>query len=122
MEDDSADSGEPSGEAADTKAGALSAGASPDGNLPADSTAVCFIHVFLEEGIGMENLRAFMLTNSIKDYCSDFVCVPENAETDPATSDIIADQGFQIWFRTAEDRDMAMPAVKTEAPSGSIRR
>ncbi len=76
------------------------------------------IHVFFDEGSGMENLRAFMLANSIKDYCGDFISSPENAETDPSTADIIADQGFLVWFRTAEERDMAIPAVQN---GGSVR-
>ena len=59
------------------------------------------VHVFFDEGSGMENLRAFMLVNSVKDYSSDFVYTPENVENDPSTSDIIADQGFLLWFRTA---------------------
>lgn len=76
------------------------------------------IHVFFDEGSGMENLRAFMLINSVKDYCGDFVSFPENVETDPSTSDSIADQGFFVWFRTADDRDSAIPGVKN---AGSVR-
>ena len=76
------------------------------------------IHVFFDEGSGMENLRAFMLVNSVKDYCGDFITVPANTETDPSTSDIIADQGFQLWFRTAEDRDAAIHAMDG---AGSVR-
>ena len=37
-------------------------------NLPADPKAVCFLHVFLDEGIGMENLRAFMISNTLKEF------------------------------------------------------
>ena len=76
------------------------------------------IHIFFDEGSGMENLRAFMLINNVKDYCGDFISVPENVETDPSTSDIIADQGFFVWFRTADDRDSAIPGVKN---AGSVR-
>ncbi len=76
------------------------------------------VHVYFDEGSGMENLRAFMLINGVKDYCGDFLYYPDNVETDPATSDIIADQGFLVWFRTAEDRDAAIPAVKN---AGSVR-
>ncbi len=76
------------------------------------------IHAFFDEGSGMENLRAFMLINNVKDYCGDFICVPENVETDPSTSDIIADQGFFVWFRTADDRSSAIPGVKN---AGSVR-
>ena len=76
------------------------------------------IHVYFDEGSGMENLRAFMLINSVKDYCSDFITYPDNVETDPSTSDIIADQGFLVWFRTAEDRNAAIPAVQN---AGSVQ-
>ena len=76
------------------------------------------IHVYFDEGSGMENLRAFMLVNSVKDYCADFISFPDNVESDPTTSDIIADQGFLVWFRTAEDRNAAIPAVKN---AGSVQ-
>ncbi len=76
------------------------------------------IHVFFDEGSGMENLRAFMLVNSVKDYCADFISIPDNVETDPSTSDIIADQGFLLWFRTPDDRDNAIHAL---GGAGSVR-
>ena len=76
------------------------------------------IHVFFDEGSGMENLRAFMLLTAVKDYCSDFVSAPENVETDGSTSELIADQGFFIWFRTAGERDSSVPAVQG---AGSVR-
>ncbi len=76
------------------------------------------IHVFFDEGSGMENLRAFMLINSVKDYCADFITHPTNVETDPSTSDIIADQGFLVWFRTSEERDNAIHAMNG---AGSVR-
>ena len=52
-----------------------------------------------------------MLVNSVKDYCADFISIPDNVETDPSTSDIIADQGFLLWFRTPDDRDNAIHAL-----------
>ena len=95
------------------------------GETPAPATADAVnqdypygIHVFFDEGSGMENLRAFMLLNGIKDYCGDFVSSPENVETDPSTSDHIADHGFLVWFRTAEERDSVIPAVQN---GGSVR-
>ena len=35
-------------------------------HLPDDKEAVCFLHIFLDEGIGMENLRAYMIINALK--------------------------------------------------------
>ena len=76
------------------------------------------IHVYFDEGSGMENLRAFMLLNGLRDYCQDFTSFPENVENDSSTSDIIADQGFLVWFKSKEDRDSSIEAVKT---AGSVR-
>ena len=85
---------------------------------PADSAYPHGVHVFFDEGSGMENLRAFMLVTAVKDFTADFLCAPENTETDPATSEIIADEGVYIWFRTAEERDAAVAAVQG---AGSVR-
>ena len=90
----------------------------PPAPAPGDKDYPFGIHVFFDEGSGMENLRAFMLLNGLRDFCSDFVSFPENVENDPSTSDIIAEQGFLIWFRSREERDGGIEAVKT---AGSVR-
>lgn len=90
----------------------------PDVPAPADRAYPFGIHVFFDEGSGMENLRAFMLLNGVRDYSPEFISYPENVETDSSTSEIIADQGFLVWFRTKEERDDAIPAVKN---AGSVR-
>ena len=92
--------GNSSAPAANNPAEPESAAAAGEAPAPATADAVnqdypYGIHVFFDEGSGMENLRAFMLLNGIKDYCGDFVSSPENVETDPSTSDHIADQGFR---------------------------
>ena len=111
--------GNPTSSEPEPAAEAESAPAAPAESAPAvgvvDQDYLFGIHVYFDEGSGMENLRAFMLTNSVKDYCSDFICFPANVETDPSTSDIIADQGFLVWFRTAEERNAAIPAVQAGA-------
>ena len=97
---------------------APSAQAAPPAPAAPDQAYPFGIHVFFDEGSGMENLRAFMLLTAVKDYCSDFVSAPENVETDGSTSELIADQGFFIWFRTAGERDSSVPAVQG---AGSVR-
>ena len=112
--------GAPSEDSAPAAAGAADqeeASAAPAVNVVSEDY-LFGVHVYFDEGSGMENLRAFMLINGVKDYCGDFLYYPDNVETDPSTSDIIADQGFLVWFRTAEDRDAAIPAVKN---AGSVR-
>ncbi len=88
--------------AAKAKAGAPAPGGSADGNLPADPSAVCFIHVFLDEGIGMENLRAFMIINSLKECELDFRYYPENMESNPDSCASIIEDGFYMAFDSEE--------------------
>ncbi|MCI9677879.1 MAG: chemotaxis protein CheA [Oscillospiraceae bacterium] len=85
---------------------------------PADAAYPFGVHVFFDEGSGMENLRAFMLVTAVREFNGDFVCFPEGVEEDPSTADVIADQGFMIWFKSREERDEVMPAVKS---AGSVR-
>ncbi len=76
--------------------------------------------VYFDEGAGMENLRAFMLVNSIGDFCidSDFIFTPSELEGDPAAAEVIIEQGFLIQFRNAADRAAAIHAVTA---TGSVR-
>ena len=78
------------------------------------------LHVFFDEGVGMENLRAMMLVNSVKDYCeeSQFDYYPPDVQMNPETANFIIDNGFYIRFQTAGDREEAIPAVKD---NGAVR-
>lgn len=91
---------------------------SVSGNLPDDKTAVCFLHVFLEEGIGMENLRAFMIINALKECELDFRYYPEAMETNSDTCAIIIEDGFYLAFDTVEVASTAEDILKTQ---GHIR-
>ena len=102
---------------------AFGGGEAPESAAPAaaDPSYPFGIQVFFDEGSGMENLRAFMLLNGVKDYCADYLSVPENVENDPSTSEIIADQGFFVWFHTAQERDSAIPAVHAAGSVSSFQ-
>lgn len=78
------------------------------------------LRIFFDEGCGMENLRAFMLVSSIRDYCaeSDFLFEPADIENDASTSEQIIDEGFLLRFSHAEDREKAIPICRS---SGSVR-
>ncbi len=78
------------------------------------------LHVFFDEGSGMENLRALMLVNSVKDFCeeSQFNYYPVDLKLNPETATFVVEKGFFIGFRTPQDREKAIPAV-TEF--GSVR-
>ena len=68
----------------------------------------------------MENLRSFMLVTSIQDFCApgDFSFEPADVEQNPATSEIIVEQGFLLFFKNEADRASAIPVVTS---SGSVR-
>ena len=76
--------------------------------------------VFYDEGCGMENLRAFMLVTSIRDFCneSDFIFSPKEVEHDPSTAEEVIDSGFLLMFKNKEDREKAIPLVRS---SGSVK-
>lgn len=78
------------------------------------------LQVFFDEGCGMENLRAYMLINSIKEICSEegFTYEPQGVESNPSTADQIIESGFLIFFREQAQRDNAIHAVTS---SGSVR-
>ena len=70
------------------------------------------LRVFLDEGCGMENLRAFMAVSDVKDQCvNDFTYEPQNLESDPSLSDSIAENGFVMHFGSDEDRKQAIQVV-----------
>ena len=101
---------------AEKKGEAVPAGSTEDGN--ADFPYA--LRVFFDEGCGMENLRAFMLVTAIRDFCaeSDFLFVPAGIENDASTAEQVIENGFLLMFKHAEDREKAIPAVRS---SGSVR-
>lgn len=76
--------------------------------------------VFYDEGCGMENLRAFMLVTSVRDFCgeSDLLYEPQNIENDVSTAQYVVDNGFLMMFKNKEDRDKAITVVRS---SGSVK-
>ena len=81
------------------ESGAQSSG---DTVLPNDPSAKKFIHVFLDEGIGMENLRAFMIVNALKEFDLDFRYYPSDMDSNPETAQTIIDSGFFLAFDSDE--------------------
>ncbi len=113
-------SDEPEASPSDTGGGTSSAPDSlmPATSLPNDEKAICFLHVFLDEGIGMENLRAFMIINSLKECDVDFRHYPPDMDSNPDTCGVIIEEGFYLAF---EDGDMAAKAEDLLKSQGHIR-
>ena len=82
--------------------------------LPEDAKAACFIHIFLDEGVGMENLRAFMIVNALKDCDLDFRYYPADMDTNPDTCQTIIENGFFLAFDSAETAEKSEDILKSQ--------
>ena len=83
-------------------------------HLPDDKEAVCFLHIFLEDGIGMENLRAYMIVNAVQECGIDLRYYPENMESDSSTSASIIEEGFFMAFTSEDDANKASDVLRTQ--------
>ena len=97
-----------------SQAAPAASGAAASASLPDDKDAACFFHVFLEEGVGMENLRAYMIVNAVRECEVTFRFYPSDMETDPDTSQKIAENGFFLAFDSSEDASKAEGILKTQ--------
>ena len=61
----------------------------------------------------MENLRAFLLINTIKDACKELEFEPADVETNPETAKEIVDKGFLITFVPHDSVDEVLKAIES---------
>ncbi len=95
---------------------------------PADDMEAAFgsaefpygLHVLFDEGCGMENLRAMMLVNAVRDFCDEsrFDFYPPDIQLNPDTAAFIVENGFFFRFASQDDRMKAVSAVKD---NGAVR-
>lgn len=82
--------------------------------LPDDPDAVCYLHIMLEEGIGMENLRAFMVVNSLKDSGVPFNYYPADMDMNSDTCQTIIDNGFYLAFTSDQEEQVIEGLLGTQ--------
>ena len=70
------------------------------------------IVVYFDEDAQMENLRAFMLTNNLRDAGLDFSFYPEDIETNSETDKEILKNGFLTFFRNQEDMEKGVRIIE----------
>ena len=95
---------------------------SGDDTVPDDKDALCFLHVFLEDGIGMENLRAFMIITSLRDCDVSFRHYPPDLDSNPGTCSKIVDNGFYLAFDSEEMEKRAEDILKSQNHIHSYER
>ncbi len=101
--------------AAPTTGGDAAAPAAGSSKLPDDPSAQVFIHIFLEDGIGMENLRAFMIVNALKENGIDFRFYPSDMDQNPDSAKVIIEDGFYLAFDSLDTANMAEEGLKTQS-------
>ena len=112
------DGGEPEA-AAEAAAASGGAGASEFGSAEFPFA----VQVFFDEGCGMENLRAFMLVNSIRELgAGAFDCLPGDVDTNPESAAFIVENGFILRFASADARTAAMPIITDTATVSSYQK
>ena len=62
----------------------------------------------------MENLRAYMIVNAVRECEVTFRFYPSDMETDSDTSQKIAENGFFLAFDSSEDASKAEAILKTQ--------
>ncbi len=87
----------PAAAAADSKEAPAAAGNSQWGD---DCMTV---RVFFEDGCKMENLRAFLLLNKVREEAEVLSFTPEDVESNPDSANYIIDNGFLITFRAPDN-------------------
>lgn len=63
------------------------------------------VRVFFEDGCQMENLRAFLLINTIREECTFLEYYPADVETNGESSKEIVENGFLITFTAHDGKD-----------------
>ncbi len=101
------DSLEETSEGADGQSPVAAADSLTITNLPDDPKAEVFCHVYLEEGVGMENLRAFMIVNAVRESEIEFRYYPSDMDSNPSTAQAIIDEGFYFAFDSSEAANKA---------------
>ncbi|NLJ59039.1 MAG: chemotaxis protein CheA [Tissierellia bacterium] len=70
------------------------------------------IKVNFDDEIQMENLRAYIIVNQLREAGVEFKYKPENIENSPETSKEIVENGFFIYLDSKEDLDLAVNIVR----------
>lgn len=71
-----------------------------------------FLHIRFEEGIGMENLRAFMAVNTLQEEGLTFKFYPEDIETNSDSSAVIVENGLFLSFTEKATAEKAASIIE----------
>ena len=70
-----------------------------------------FLHLYFEDGCGMENLRAFMIVNALQERELNFTYYPDDIDSNPDSAEKIIEDGFYIGFHTEDELEKGCTVV-----------
>jgi two-component system chemotaxis sensor kinase CheA len=71
------------------------------------------LHIFFNDDVQMENIRAFMLLSQLQGCCDYLSSDPENPESDPSLSEEIAKNGFIIYCNPLSSIDEVRQTIES---------
>ena len=86
-------------------AAAEEATASASAAAPAAEEGMITVKVIFDDDCKMENLRALLLVNKIREDCSEISYEPSDIETNADTAKTIIDNGFIVHFKAIDGND-----------------
>ena len=104
--------------AADAEASAEAA-AADSADTPASGSAdgndgFYKVRVFFEDNCEMENMRAFMILEKIREFCTELKTIPNEPEKNSSAAKEIVENGFVIMFKTLEnDHKLVMYEIES---------
>ncbi len=72
---------------------------------PATTTKTYFLHVYFNDGSKMENIRAFMLVNKLRELGTVNESIPSDLENNADSASYIIENGFYVSFTTSLSRE-----------------
>lgn len=91
------------GEVASTASAAPAAASAPATSSGPSVEGSMTVRVFFDDGCKMENIRAFMLLNSIKEEAEVIKFIPEDIESNQDSANVIIDNGFLVTFKAQDN-------------------
>lgn len=72
-----------------------------------------WIRVLFDDGLQMENIRAFMLITQLKECCEKLESIPDHPESNPGCAEDIAENGLLLHFEPSEVAEELAEMLKT---------
>ncbi len=72
-----------------------------------------YLHILFDEDCGMENVRALIVANALREHSIDLIIHPADIDSNSDTATFIASEGFFIGIKTEEDVELGISALNS---------